>query len=76
MKEYFHSVIFWLGRVTCKIAENPAIAEKVRVTKLSAIAEFYCISKPFDKNISKKERILQLSEVNKDYQILKSFSTW
>ena len=35
---------------TCKIAENPAIAEEFRVTKVFAIVGFYCISKMFFPN--------------------------
>ena len=38
-----------MGRVTCNIAENPTIAEKIRVTKLSAFAGFYCIEKTSQK---------------------------
>ena len=31
---------------TFKIAENPAIAEKIQLTELSIITEFYCIIQP------------------------------
>ena len=33
---------FFVGRGTCKIAENPAIVQKIWATKLSAIVGFYC----------------------------------
>ena len=57
---------------TCKIAENPAKAEEFRVTKLSAIAGFYCIWKKPEK-IELRHFISEFSPINLDW---KKGSNW